>query len=159
MAKINEEPAPIQQSIHVDCPVEDAFRLFAERFEEWWPLASYSITGAQAETCAIEPWVGGRVFERTRSGDEREWGLVIAWDPPAHLAFSWHPGTSGDRSQTVDINFQVEADGTRVTLIHTGWQFDGPQACIMQAQYTAQWSCVLELCFYEFAGCQLPVAV
>ena len=113
---------PIRQSVRVDCPIEDAFRLFTEGFAEWWPLASYSMTGEEAESCAIEPWPGGRVFERTRSGEEREWGSVTAWDPPTRLELTW------DRNQTVKVEFQVEADGTRVTVIHTGWRLAGVQA-------------------------------
>jgi uncharacterized protein YndB with AHSA1/START domain len=132
MAKAEEKHEPIRQSVRVDCPIEDAFRLFTEGFAEWWPLASYSITGDAAENCAIEPWVGGRVYERTRSGEEREWGSVIRWDPPEHLEFRWHPGGSGDHSQTVDVEFLVEADGTRVTLIHTGWEAAGVPACALR---------------------------
>jgi uncharacterized protein YndB with AHSA1/START domain len=137
MAEAEERHEPIRQSVRVDCPIEDAFRLFAEGFAEWWPLASYSIAGEDAESCVIEPWVGGRVFERTRSGEEREWGSVTAWDPPVRLEFSWHGG------QSVEVDFQVEADGTRVTLIHTGWQQAG----------------ILSLCFSEFVSSQMLVAV
>jgi uncharacterized protein YndB with AHSA1/START domain len=132
MAKAERKHEPIRQSVRVDCPIEDAFRLFTEGFAEWWPLASYSITGDQADKCAIEPWVGGRVYERTRSGEEREWGSVIRWDPPEHLEFTWLPGGPGDRSQTVDVEFRVEADGTRVTLIHTGWDAAGVPACALR---------------------------
>jgi hypothetical protein len=122
-------------------------------------LASYSITGQEAEDCEIEPWVGGRVFERTRSGEEVEWGSVIAWNPPVHLEFMWHPGVPGDCSQTVDIEFQVEADGTRVTLIHTGWQLAGVQACTFHADCTEQWSAILRLYFSAFVSEQMLVAV
>lgn len=159
MAEAEGKHAPIRQSVLVDCPIEDAFRLFTEQFAEWWPLAVYSITGEEAENCAIEPWVGGRVFERTRSGEELEWGSVIAWDPPAHLEFTWHPGEPGARSPTVDVEFHVEADGTRVTLIHTGWDAPGVPACALQADYTAQWSAILKRCFSEFVSEQMLVAV
>jgi hypothetical protein len=77
MSKPKGQHEPIRQSVHVDCPVEDAFRLFTEGFADWWPLALYSITGDEAETCVIEPWAGGRVLERNRSGEEHEWGSVI----------------------------------------------------------------------------------
>lgn len=147
MAKAKGKHQPIRQSVRVDCPIEDAFRLFTEGFAEWWPLASHSITGDEAESCAIEPWVGGRVFERTRSGEEREWGSVIAWNPPERLALTWQPGGPDDRSQTVDVEFQVEADGTRVTLIHTGWDAPGVPACAFEA------------CFAEFVSEQMLVAV
>ena len=72
----NTTHAPIRQSVHVDCPPEDAFRLFTEGFGEWWPLASSSVGGDDPEYCAVEHWVGGKVFERTRSGEEHAWGTV-----------------------------------------------------------------------------------
>ena len=113
MEETKGKPEPIRQSVHVDCPIEDAFRLFTEEFTDWWPLT---------EDGEIEPWVGGRVFERTRSGEERDWGSVTAWDPPCHLQLTWYVGTDRGDCQTVDIDFCVEADGTRVTLIHSGWE-------------------------------------
>jgi len=61
---------PIRQSVHVDLPIEDAFRLFTGSFGEWWPLAAHS---------EIEPWEGGRAFERTASGEELDWGRVTGW--------------------------------------------------------------------------------
>ena len=115
---------PIRQSVHVDCPIEDAFRLFTERFAEWWPLASYSTAGEEAESCAIEPWEGGRIFERTRSGKERDWGTITTWQPPERVQFTWH-----NRDETVEVEFSVEADGTRVTLTHSGWHLAGVAAC------------------------------
>lgn len=123
-----QKPEPIQQSVLVDCPIEDTFRLFTERFSEWWPLASHSITGDDADSCEIEPWVGGRLFERTRSGEELEWGSISVWAPPAHIQFTWHPDRA-DRSATVDVEFSVEADGTRVTVIHSGWEASGVPNC------------------------------
>jgi uncharacterized protein YndB with AHSA1/START domain len=158
MAEAEGKHAPIQQSVRVDCPIEDAFRLFTAGFGEWWPLASYSITGEEAENCAIEPWVGGRVFERTRSGEEREWGSVTAWDPPRQVAFTWHPETRDDH-QNVDIEFCVEADGTRVTLTHSGWDRASVQACAARADYQAQWSVILKRCFAEFVSEQMVVEV
>jgi hypothetical protein len=159
MPKAEEKNAPIRQSVHVDCPIEDAFRLFAERFGEWWPLASYSTTGEEAESCAIEPWEGGRVFERARSGEEREWGAVIAWEPPRRAQFRWHPGTDSDKAGTVDVEFSVEADGTRVTLIHSGWHRTGVESCAFGADLKAQWSGILSDCFGPFVLQQTLVAV
>ena len=129
MAQAEEKHAPIRQSVHVDCPVKDAFRLFTEKFGEWWPLAFYSTAGEDAESCSIEPWAGGKVLERTRSGEEHEWGTVIDWDPPHRVEFTWHPGTSADRDQSVEVEFSVEADGTRVTLTHSGWHLAGIETC------------------------------
>jgi Activator of Hsp90 ATPase homolog 1-like protein len=128
MGKENETPAPIRQSVHVDCSIEETFRLFTEGFGEWWPLPSCA-EGEKAGHIDIEPWRGGKVSERTRSGKEHEWGTVIAWDPPDRVEFTWHPGRPDDSDQTVTVDFRVEADGTRVTLTHYGWQWAGVATC------------------------------
>jgi len=113
---------PVRQSVHVDLPLEETFRLFTEAFAEWWPLALYSVSGTDAQFCLLEPWLGGRVFERTASGEEHEWGSVIAWDPPRRLSLRWHPGERDAGRQTIDVEFRVDARGTEVTVIHTGWE-------------------------------------
>jgi len=119
---------PIQTRARVHCPVEDAFRLFTENLAEWWPLASHSLSGDDAESCALEPFAGGRLFERTRSGEERDWGTVTVWDPPHRVAFAWHPGEQYDETQTVEVEFRTDAVGTEVILTHHGWTAQAPQA-------------------------------
>jgi uncharacterized protein YndB with AHSA1/START domain len=125
----NVTHAPIRQSVHIDCPPEDAFRLFTEGFAEWWPLRSPCFTRDDSEYCAIEPWVGGRIYEHTRSGEEHDWGTVTVWNPPDRIEFNWHPGEREDHDQTVTVDFQVEADGTRVTLTHQNWHGSGVGTC------------------------------
>ena len=129
MRKEKQTPAPIRQSVHVDCPVEDAFRLFTEEFAEWWPRESCSVAGGESVDCAIEPRAGGKVFERSRSGEEHDWGSVTIWDPPGRLEFTWHPGARRDTSQTVTVDFCQEEDGTRVTVTHRGWYWAGAATC------------------------------
>ena len=158
MAEAKEKHAPIRQSVHVDCPIEDAFRLFTEEFAEWWPLASYSASGEDSEHCAIEPWVGGRVFERSRSGEERDWGSVTAWEPPKRVAFTWHPDRPRDDRESVEIEFRTEAYGTTVILTHHGWHLAGVETCALQAGYAAQWPVIL-LRFAELVSEQILVAV
>jgi hypothetical protein len=146
MRKEKEKPAPIRQSVHVDCPIEDAFRLFTERFDDWWPLASFSVSGDEAEHCEIEPWVGGKVLERTRSGEEHEWGSVTVWDPPERVELTWRLFTGaqslrGERGndESVTVDFRVEADGTRITLTHRGWHLAGVATCVSRfAQFVSE---------------------
>jgi uncharacterized protein YndB with AHSA1/START domain len=155
MPKARERQEPIRQSVRVDCPIEEAFQLFSESFGEWWPLASYSISGDEADSCVIEPWIGGRIFERTRSGEEHDWGSVTVWNPPEHLRFTWDPGGAGDRNQTVDVEFRVDADGTRVTLIHTGWEAPGVAVCSLATASTDVFLLLLQQYFAEFATQQM----
>jgi hypothetical protein len=69
--------------------------------------------------------MGGRVFERTRSGEEWDWGSVILWDPPTRVEFTWSPGERTQDKETVSVEFCTEADGTRVTVTHRGWHMNG----------------------------------
>lgn len=94
------ETEPIRQSVHVDCPVEEAFRLFRERFGEWWP-------GDESE------------------GDAVDAGSVRVWDPPGRIEFTWRR----DDNDTVNVEFEREAEGTRVTLTHTGWERASVASC------------------------------
>jgi hypothetical protein len=126
----NQDAEPIKQSILVDCRLEDAFRLFTEGFGKWWPLALGSGSGNEKQVCEIEPWVGGRVLERSPSGLEREWGEVTNWNPPGSLEFTWNPDGRKDERQTVSVEFQKEAEGTRVTLTHSGWHLAGVAVCV-----------------------------
>jgi len=48
-------------------------------------------------------------------------------DPREGLTLAWNP--DGREGGSVDVEFQVEADGTRVTLIHTDWDQAGVAAC------------------------------
>jgi uncharacterized protein YndB with AHSA1/START domain len=129
MAKAKEKNEPIQRSVHVDCSIEDAFRLFTECFGEWWPLA---------EGCEIEPWKGGKVLEHTRSGDDNEWGTVLSWDPPDRVEFRWHPRDSPGDHQTVDVVFSRESAGTRVTFTHRGWQSAGHEICSSAVRFVSE---------------------
>ena len=112
MSQEKERLAPVQRNVKVECSQDEAFRFFTEDIAHWWPKG----------TCVIEPWVGGRVFERARSGEERDWGTVTVWDPPSRLQFTWHSRDRRNGDEMVSVEFVVEADGTRVTLTHSGWQ-------------------------------------
>jgi hypothetical protein len=114
----------------------------------------------EAETCIIEPWKGGRIFERTRTGEEVEWGTVTSCNPPRHLRFTWDPAGIGDESQTVDVDFSADADGTRVTLTHTGWEASGVAVCIAQtASSEEKLPALLAQAFSEFVMRQMAVMV
>ena len=131
MAEAKEKHEPVRQSVHVDCPIEDAFRIFTEEFAEWFPVG---------DDCTIEPWMGGRVFERTRSGEERDLGAVTLWNPPKRLEFTWH------RESSVEVEFRVVADGTQVTLTHRGWESAGVEICALRH-------------FHNYVAAQMLVAV
>jgi uncharacterized protein YndB with AHSA1/START domain len=112
----------IRKSVTVRVPVERAFEAFTAEFGSWWPLASKSVSMNEAANAVVEPGRGGRVYERELGDDEHLWGKVLAWEPPAHFAFSWHPGRAAETSQVVEVHFTAIDEGTRVDLVHRGWE-------------------------------------
>jgi uncharacterized protein YndB with AHSA1/START domain len=113
-------------SITVHAPIDHAFKVFTAGFDTWWPRGHHIGTAEMAEA-VIEPRVDGRWHERGVDGSECEWGRVLAWDPPAHIAMSWHLNGAfrydpdPAKASRVDVRFVAESAGvTRVELEHSG---------------------------------------
>jgi uncharacterized protein YndB with AHSA1/START domain len=142
---------PIVKTVTVRCTPARAFTLFVEDFPRWWPLSRVH-TGPDPVDCAIEPRIGGRVFERASDGRETPWGTVLAYDPPHRLAFSWVVQLSADQAQLVEIRFTAEADGTMVELTHSGWETLGEAAASLRDRYDRGWGTVFEQHFFDYAN-------
>jgi uncharacterized protein YndB with AHSA1/START domain len=112
-----QELEAIRKSVVVAAPVDLAWKLFTERMGEWWPLASHSHGGEQAETAIV---TSERIYERWRDGTEKTWGRVLAWEPPHRMLFTWE--ISEDCGNEVEVRFVPDGDATRVELEHRGWE-------------------------------------
>jgi len=143
MQSTQELLAPVVKTVKINLPVDAAFRLFTKDVNRWWPLATHSVFGNEAVSCTLEGRAGGRFYEVHRDGRQSEWGQVRVWEPPHRVIFTMHPGRSPDTAQEVEVNFQEEADGTRVTLTHRGWENLGEQAQVMRGRYDQGWETVL----------------
>lgn len=134
----------VRSTVRVPLGVDDAFRLFTARIEEWWPLEGYSVFGERATGVRLEPRIGGRIVERSAHGETSEWGVLSTWDPPGRLAFSWHPGHPAELATRVEIRFHQAPDGgTTVELEHTGWEARGTDATGAANGYRSGWREVL----------------
>jgi uncharacterized protein YndB with AHSA1/START domain len=147
---------PIIKTITVNCAPQQAFRYFTEDFGKWWPAHSHSVTAYSSKftvspaSCELEPGNGGRIIERTPAGELCIWGTILQWEPPSHLAFTWHPGKSGEAAQRVDITFSPNAEGTRITLTHGGWEKTSPQVEEDWKSYNKGWESVFVECFSRY---------
>jgi uncharacterized protein YndB with AHSA1/START domain len=104
----------------------EAFRIFTEEIDLWWRRGRrFRNAPGQAGLIAIEPRVGGRLFESFDiDGGEQavEVGRVSVWDPPHRLVFDWRNSNFAPNEHTeVDVRFERAGSGTRVTVEHRGW--------------------------------------
>jgi len=142
---------PVVKAISVRATPARAFELFAGDLARWWPLAQFH-TGPDPVDCAIEPRVGGRVFERAADGRETAWGTVLAYDPPHQLAFTWIVGLPTEQEQRIEIRFTPEEHGTRVELTHSGWEKLGEAAASLRERYDQGWATLVERCYADYAN-------
>lgn len=137
---------PVIKIVTIRANQSRAFSRFTSEMAGWWPLASHSVAGLNAETVVMENRVGGRIVERIRGGGESVWGTVTIWNPPDRVAFTWHPGDPAEKATNVDVRFvAIDAATTRVQLEHVGFERLGAMARRARRGYPIGWSYVLGL--------------
>lgn len=140
--------APIVQSVTVKLPPERAFQVFAGRMGEWW-AASHHIAPKPFAAIVVEPQAGGRWFERDAEGAECEWGKVLVWDPPARLVLGWQLTAEFQHDPEflteVEVTFEAEGNGTRVTLTHDQLERFGAAAHTLIESMDQGWGMLLGL--------------
>lgn len=143
---------PVRKTLTVKRAPAGAFRLFTQEMGKWWPLASHSVGGADAETVVFEEMAGGQIFERHRNGKTADWGAVRLWDPPHRVVFSWHPGRGSDTAQEIEVRFTASGSGTSVELEHRGWEAAGEDAAKIRDNYDQGWDFVFTEKYGKAAG-------
>ena len=133
----------VEKSVTVSVPVRRAFEVFTAEIGTWWPLRTHAVDTERSETVVMEGRVGGRLFERTPTGEEHVWGTLVAWEPPNRIVYSWHPGRGEETAQEVEITFSPEGEGTRVDIRHYGWEKLGDRLEDTIASYQEGWDKVI----------------
>jgi uncharacterized protein YciI len=129
---------PIRREVLVDADPTAAFEVFTAGIGRWWPVAELSVHGAGGTVA----FAGGQIVEQSAAGQRAVWGTVTRWEPPAAVAFTWHPGQAPERQSHVEVTFAKAGTQTLVMLVHTGWDaFADPAAA--RAEYDHGWPMVL----------------
>lgn len=137
---------PIEKTIDVPLAPSDAFALFTERLSDWWPRASHSLSGHETAPVRVEPREGGQIIETLPDGTEAPWARITAWDPGKRLAVKWHVGKDEAEHTELDVTFTPIDTGTRVRLVHDG--FDRLADGATRAQgYDTGWDHVFKVCY------------
>ncbi len=142
----------VRRTVMAAVSADRAFGVFTDGLATWWPR-EYTFAGDALETIGIEPRAGGRCFERSADGHIREWGRVLAWDPPRRLVFSWQisPARTLEpdpaKASEVEVRFvAVGPAATRIDLEHRGFARHGAGGAGYRAALDAAegWTYILE---------------
>ncbi|MEL6915516.1 MAG: metalloregulator ArsR/SmtB family transcription factor [Pseudomonadota bacterium] len=137
---------PVVKIITVPLPPAEAFTLFTRGLASWWPVESHSLSAEDAETpkaLTVEEKEGGRIEETRQDGTRHPWGRFTAWEPGRRVAIRWHVGRPEDQATVIDVRFEAQPNGTRVTLIHDGWAALGEAGPDIRGGYFVGWDMVL----------------
>lgn len=96
------------------------FAVFTEEIDQWWRRGPRYRGEGEASVIVLEAGVGGRLLELGAGRREQEIGRVLVWEPSTRLVLGWSRD-GGGVSTEVEVGFVAEADGTRVTIEHRGW--------------------------------------
>ena len=134
---------PLRFAFDVACSPEHAFETWGHRFSRWWPR-DHSATGEAGLEVVLEPRVGGRIFERTSSGDEIDWGEITVWTPPDMIGYLWHLRRDRRDATDVEIRFVDRGNGTtRVEIEHSGWERLGSDAETWRDRNRGGWTTLI----------------
>lgn len=104
----------------------------------------------------VEPWEGGRWFERDGEGRESLWGKVLAWDPPRRMLLGWQldPQFRYDPALLTEAELrfsELAGGGTRVTLQHRQLERFGAEAGAFADKLRSGWPGMIG-CFERYAA-------
>ncbi len=146
---------PLVKSIVVPWTPDAAFKRWTTEIGTWWPARSHSVGQKQVKTIVFGAGVGERVYELWHDGTQQEWGRITRWEPPRMVRYTWYPDRTAESAQDIEVRFEPEGSGTRLTLTHTGWERLGAEARKARRGYPIGWSYVMSL----FAGRKGPLVV
>lgn len=122
-AQENSEEWAVRKHVWVPAGPEEAFDVFVGHPTEWYP--SHHALVSQRDRIVFEPRVGGRWYESSTSGEVRDWGRVLRFEPGRSLALTWRidgrwqPVDNDEIASRIEVTFTpTAAGGTDVELAH-----------------------------------------
>lgn len=98
-----------------------AFQVFCEEIDRWWRRNPTYRRNPDSVVRFVERPTR-RLVEVTPEGTV-DLGDVLRWEPPHLLRMSWRVpiGAVPESDTAVEVRFEPDKAGTRVTIIHAGW--------------------------------------
>jgi Activator of Hsp90 ATPase homolog 1-like protein len=128
-------PASIRLSVSVAVDPEAAFEVFTDEIDVWYQRGPHTFAApARAVGIRFEPFIGGHLVEvyDAVTGSGRQMARITVWEPGHRLVFV------DDRETEVDVRFEPDGAGTRVTLEHRGLERLAPHEAELHAKFGGQ---------------------
>ena len=144
---------PVRKTIVVNASVSDAFEVFTDDIDSWWPR-THHIGKSPMRRVIVEGKRGGRCYTEQEDGSEADWGRVLEWSPPHKLLIAWQIthewGFQPDlaKASEVEVSFiAVSPKTTRVELEHRHFERQGAGGDVMRAAVDAPngWTTIMSL--------------
>lgn len=135
---------PIRATVIVAVPPARAWEVFTGEMQAWWPSSTHSVAageGSSPDAIVVEPYVGGEIYELI-GPVRRSWARIHTWEPPRRLGYSWHVNPKNPATD-VAVTFVAVDEGTRVEVVHGGWEAYGALRDEQRTSYRDGWPTVL----------------
>lgn len=152
---------PLIKTIEVPCSQQQAFTIFIEEMDSWWPLSRFSVSalgGGVAKSIRVEPMLGGNIMEIGGDDTEHLWGTIRSFDPHDSVSMDFHispPGVVIHERSLVEVQFTaIEPEKTRVQLTQSNWEAFGEMAEMMRGDnaYGGAWNVIFVDAFKAACG-------
>jgi uncharacterized protein YndB with AHSA1/START domain len=114
----------VHQQVVVEAPINEAFRIFIEKFDLIKPREHNLLRVDIAET-VFEARAGGSIYDRGIDGSTCRFGRVLAYDPPHRVLFSWD----------IDPQWQIETDLNRTSEVEVRFVSETPQRTRVELEH------------------------
>jgi DNA-binding transcriptional ArsR family regulator len=128
-----EQEIVVAKTVRVNAPLAIAFDAFVA--QQWWPVDTHHLAEPHGAEVVLEPFPGGRWYERAADGTQTDWGTVLAWQPPYRLLLTWQvsPRWAYEEdpagASEIEVTFTPEGPHvTRVDFTHRHLERYGAQA-------------------------------
>lgn len=148
----SEKVEPIRATVTVAVAPERAWEVFTGEMAAWWPSSTHSVAadeGRRPDSIVVEPRAGGEIYELI-GPVRRSWARIHTWEPPRRLGYTWHVNPENPDTEVV-VTFDPVPEGTRVEVVHSGWEAYGANRDEKRSSYDEGWPRVLDAFLQAFS--------
>lgn len=147
---------PLVKSIEVPCSQREAFVVFVEEMDTWWPLTKFSASvkyGKAPQGLTVDPRVGGKIVETGQDGTEHLWGTIKRYEPYDYVSMDLHIGLPAETASLVEVKFTaLGEERTHVLLTQSEWERFGEFAEMMYNGYPKGWIAIFDEAYKAACG-------